>query len=67
MLLLKQDIIRKGQVETIIKLDKSNSKEYKFEVICDNKVYIKESDSGYHLPDFCDLVLWKSYSEEENT
>lgn len=47
--LLEQDITKKGRVDNIIsRLDfesDGNSKKYKFEVICNNKVYTKELDS----------------------
>ena len=29
-----------------------NSKEYKIEAICNDKIYVKEFNSGYHLPNF---------------
>ncbi len=45
-------------METAIKLDKSDSKEYEGD--------IKELDSGHHLPGLYYLVSWKSYPEEEN-
>ena len=67
MLLLKQDITRQGQMETAIELDENNNKEYKVKAICDNEVYVKESDNSYHLSDLYYLVLRKNYPEEENT
>ena len=48
MLLLEQDITRKGQVdENMTKLDIGNdeSKKYKVEAICDSVVYAKKSKS----------------------
>lgn len=49
MLLLEQNTIKKGQVDNKVKLEKDNSKEYKFEAIHDNKVNTKESNSEYLL------------------
>ncbi len=54
-------------METAIKLDEGNSKEYEVEAIRDSVVYAKESDSGYHLLGLYYLVSWKGYPEEENT
>lgn len=45
----------------------SNSKEYEVEAVWNSKIYAKELDSGYYLPGFYYLVLWKSFSEEQNT
>ncbi len=56
MSLLEPDTIRKGQVETAIELNEGNSEEYEVEVICESKVYAKESDSG-QLPGLYYLVL----------
>lgn len=72
MLLLKQDIIQKKQVNnsnTTIRLylDKSNSKEYEIKTICDNDICTKRSDNNYHLPGIYYLVLWKEYLKEKNT
>lgn len=44
----------------------SGSKEYKVIAICNSAVYAKKSDRGY-LPGFYYLILWKSYSEKDNT
>ncbi len=66
MLLLEQDIIKKGRVETAIELDEGKSEEYEVEAICDSEVYAKELKSG-HLPGVYYLVSWKSYTKEENT
>ncbi len=66
MLLLKQDITKKGQVETAIELDESNSEEYKVEAICNSKVYTKELYNG-HLLGFYYLVSWKGYPKKKNT
>ena len=68
--LLKQDTTRRGWLDKItlqIELDKGNSKEYKDETICNNKVYAKESDSVYHLLGLYYLILCKGYIEEKNT
>ena len=56
MSLLKQNTIKKKQLNIAIKLDKGNSKEYKVEVIYNNKVYVKKLDNGHHLPGFYYLV-----------
>ncbi len=50
-----------------LKLDKGNSKEYEIDTIYDSEVYVKELDSGYYLLGLYYLILWKSYSKEENT
>lgn len=39
-----------------LELDKDNSKEYKVKTICEDKIYIKESDSG-HMPGLYYLVF----------
>ncbi len=52
-------------VKTAIELDKSNNKLYKFEAICNSKVYAKELDSSYLLA-FYYLVWWKNYLKKEN-
>ena len=70
MSLLEQDTTRKGQVDKEVKQMEfntgNNGEEYKVEVIRDNAVYTRESKSG-HLLGLYYLVLWKRYSEEENT
>ena len=65
--MLEQDIIKKGQIQTILEVNKSNNKEYKVKTIYNSKVYARESDSGHHLPVFYYLILWKGYSKKENT
>ncbi len=50
----------------VIKLDKSESKDYEVKAICDSKIYTKELDSG-HLLGLHYLILWKGYPKEENT
>ncbi len=52
-------------METTIELDEVDSEEYKVEAICDNAVYVKESEG--HLLGLYYMVLWKDYPEEENT
>lgn len=47
-------MIWKRWVKTTIDLDKSNSKKYEFEVICDNIIYASKSKG--HLPGFYYLV-----------
>lgn len=71
LLLLKQDIIKKRQVNnnntmTQLELDKKNSKDYKVEAIYNNMVYAKES-KRVQLPSLYFLVSWKRYPKEENT
>ncbi len=69
MSLLEQDTTRKGQVDkTTSKLEfksDGNGKEYEVEVIRNNAVYVRESES--HLPGLYYLVSWKGYPKEENT
>ncbi len=69
MLLLEQDITKNGWVDkTTSRLEfgsDDNGKKYKFEVIHDSAVYVRESES--HLPGFYYLVSWKGYSKEKNT
>ncbi len=69
--LLEEDITRKEQANKMTsKLEYENdgdSEVYEIEVICNNAVYVKESDRGYHLPGLYYLVSWKSYLKEENT
>ncbi len=65
MLLLEQDTIRKGRVETAIELNEGDNEEYEVKTICDNEVYAKESDCG-HLPGLYYLVSWKGYPKKEN-
>ena len=55
MSLLEQDITKKRQVETVIKLDEGNSKEYKVKVIYNSMVYASELED--HLSSLYYLVL----------
>ena len=56
MLLLKQDTIKKEQMdENVTKLDANNSKKYKVEAIWYNAIYVEESESS-QLPGFYYLV-----------
>ena len=67
--LLEYDTTRKKRVDkrvTELKLEASNSKEYKVEAIWDSAVYTSESESG-QLPGLYYLVAWKRYSKKENT
>ena len=69
MLLLKQNIITKRRVnKKVPELDArdKNSKKYKVKTIWNGAVYANKSESG-HLLDLYYLVVWKGYSEEENT
>ena len=54
MLLLEQDIIKKRQVETAIKLVKGKSKEYKVKAIYDNTVYASKLED--YLPGYYYLI-----------
>ncbi len=69
ILLLEQDITRKGQVDkTMSRLEfksNSDSEEYKVKVICNNAVYLRELKD--HLSSLYYLILWKGYLKEENT
>lgn len=71
MSLLKQDIIKKRQVnETASKLEFNNSRsdnkrQYKFKTISDNEVYARESDN--YLSGLYYLLSWKNYPKEKNT
>lgn len=47
------------------KVGDNNCKEYKVEAIWDSAIYAKILKS--YLPGLYCLVLWKSYSKEENT
>lgn len=67
---MKQDITKKGQVNKAtskleFKNDGNNRKKYKVEVICNNTIYIRESEN--YLPGLYYLMAWKGYIEEENT
>ena len=48
------------------KFEASNDEDYKVDGIQDSAVYAKESIIG-QLPGLYYLVLWKGYSEKENT
>ena len=70
VLLLEQDITRKGRVEKEVKrmeFDAGDniSREYEVEAIRDSAVYTRESESG-HLSGFYYLVSWKKYPEKDN-
>ena len=54
VLLLEQDTIKKGQVETAIELDKGNSKKYEVEIICNSAVYARKLEG--HLPGLYYLI-----------
>ncbi len=51
MLLLEQDITKKGRMEIIIELDEGDREKYEVKTIYNSEVYAKESDSG-QLPSF---------------
>ena len=71
MSLLEQDIIKKGQVDlgqVLPKLEEfeaRDNKEYEVKTMIDSAVYgqqVNNQISGLYY-----LILWKSYSKEENT
>ena len=68
MPLLKQNIIKREQVEKRPEFyaGNDNNKEYKVEAIWNSAVYANKSKSG-HLPGFDCLVMWKGFPKEENT
>ena len=65
VLLLEQDNIRREQEFSVPDFEPGDNKEYEVDAIHDSAVYAKEAD-GY-LPKLYYLVIWKGYSEEENT
>ena len=66
MLLLEQNITRKGRVdENVTEFKASNDKQYKVEGIWDSAVYAKESAAS-HLLELYYLISLKSYFEEKN-
>ena len=71
VLLLKQNITRKGWVDKEVRQMEFNAGdndggEYKVEAIWEGTVYARASKSG-HLPGLYYLVLLKGYPKEENT
>ena len=70
MSLLEQNITRKGWIdEKTLQLefkDDGEGEEYEVETICDNAVYVRESESGHFLGLYY-LISWKGFPEEENT
>lgn len=67
MLLLKQNITRKGQIDkNAIKLDTSNdNKKYKVKAIYNKVIYAKKLKSK-HLSGLYYLVSWKNYLKIKN-
>lgn len=68
MYLLKQDTTQKEQVKenaTQPEFDVGNEKKYNVKGIQDSAVYTRESKDD--VPGLYYLLLWKDYSEEENT
>ena len=65
MLLLEQDITKKGREFSMPEFKPSNDKEYKVETIRDSAVYAKEVDR--YLLGLYYLVTWKGYPEEKST
>ena len=67
VLLLEQDTTKKRRVNDMqLEFEAGDNKEYKVDGIWDSAVYAKESTIG-QLPGLYYLVLYKDYSEEENT
>ena len=69
VLLLEQDITRKGRVnKEVPELDAGDedSKEYEVEAIWNSAVYANKLELG-HLPGLYYLIAWKGYPKEENT
>ena len=67
MLLLKQDTIRKRQVDnntTKLEIGNDKSGKYKVRAICDSAVYARKLE-GYLLGLYY-LIFWKSYLKERN-
>ena len=69
MLVLEQDITRKGRMNELFpepepEFDTGDNKEYEFKAIIDSAVYAKEAEG--HLPGLYYLVFWKGYPKEEN-
>lgn len=71
MSLLEQNMARKKRGnKAIFRLEFNDSEsnrgntKYKVEAIWDSTVYVREAES--YLLGFYYLILWKSYSEEEN-
>lgn len=72
ILMLEQNIIRKGQVNKVNKLlklkpefYKKNNKEYQLGATYNSRVYVKEATS--QLPGLFYLVSYKNHSKDENT
>ena len=67
--LLEQDTTKKGQVnytQLDFEFKASHDEEYKVDGIWNSAIYAKKWTTG-QLPGLYYLVLWKSYSKEENT
>lgn len=68
--MLEQDIVKKGQVnKKLLELKRefetgNNNKEYKIKAIISSIVYGKEANN--QILGLYYLILWKSYSKEEN-
>ena len=70
MLLLEQNITRKGRVDKVIRqiefdAEDNNGKEYKMVAIWKSTVYAKELELG-HLSSLYHLIFWERYLEKEN-
>ena len=66
MLVLKQNIIRKEQINVnTMEFNINNNKKYKIEVIWNSILYAKELVSNNLLALFY-LILWKKYLNKKN-
>ena len=66
VLLLEQDITKKGQVNDMqLEFKAGDNKKYEIDDIWNSAVYAKESRTGQLLRLYY-LVLWKGYLEEDN-
>ena len=72
MSLLKQDTIKKKRVDNKAlpepekEFEAGDNKEYEVEIIINSTVYGQQANNN-QMPGLYYLVLWKGYSEEENT
>ncbi len=73
MSLLKQDTIKKKQVDNALQelekdleFEAGGNKEYEVKVIIDSMVYGQQVNGNNQMLDLYYLILWKSYLEEKN-
>lgn len=68
MSLLKQNVIKKEQINKLLEIESEfnieKNKEYKVKAICNSKVYTKKT-VGQLLGLYC-LVSWKDYTDEKS-